>query len=154
MGARTLTTIADFAMLGLAIYSLGVAIMPMEPDENTPLLQGVRYGETGVGAVSAISAIISAAHSFFFLRQGRAAEYRARIAEHEARVAAERDRDTAEDARIAEHEARVAAEAREDILGLLVDGEYPTVLERCDKKSWIRAVFLEFARENTTHIAV
>ena len=106
MGARTLTTLADFAMLGLAIYSLVVTIMPMEPDENTPLLQRVGYGETGVGA---FSAIISAAHSFSFLRRARAAEYRARIAA---------------EARIAEHEAR------EEILGLLVDGKYPTVLER------------------------
>ena len=120
MGARTLTTLADFAMLGLAIYSLVVTIMPMEPDENTPLLQRVGYGETGVGAFSAFSAIISAAHSFFFLRRARAAEYRARVAA-EARLIEHE----------AEHEARIAEhEAREEILGLLVDGKYPTVLER------------------------
>ena len=57
-------------------------LMPTRIDENTPLLQGVSYGETASGGTSTIAGIISAIHSFYFLRRERAAE-------HEARVAAE-----------------------------------------------------------------
>ena len=109
ISARALTTLADFVTPFLGIWSLWVMLMPTRIDENTPLLQGISYGETASGGTSTIAGIISAIHSFYFFRRERAAE-------REARVAAEADRDT--------------AEAREEILGLLVDGKYPTVLER------------------------
>ena len=76
-----MTTLADFVTPFLGIWSLWVMLMPTRIDENTPLLQGISYGETASGGTSTIAGIIYAAHSFFFLR-------RARIAA-EARVAAE-----------------------------------------------------------------
>ena len=46
--------------------------------------------------------------------------------------------------------------AQRDICKQIIEagGDYVISLKGCDKKSWTRAVFLEFARENTTHIAV
>ena len=111
MGARALTTLADFATLFLGSWSLWVMLMPRKIDENTHLLQWTGDGERASGGVSTISRIISAIRSFYFLRRARAAEHEARVAAHEARVAAEAARDAAYEARDAEHEARVSAEA-------------------------------------------
>ena len=99
ISARALTTLADFVTLFLGIWSLWVMLMPTRIDENTPLLQGISYGETASGGTSTITGIISAIHSFYFLRRERAAA-------EAARDTAEAERDTEHEARVAEHEAR------------------------------------------------